>query len=372
MRKEYDVVVVGAGPAGSTIGYLLKKENLNVLIIDKEKFPRRKLCGGLITAKTKDLFEEIYKESFSVYENKTDILCLYYNKKLIHKVKTNQPFYFVDRSIFDNQLLEKYKNIGGDVIEGSNINHFDFANHSLDIDNTIISYKYLVGADGANSVVRKYIDNKYKPNALCLETNCYDTKMSLDKIHVLFGERFCGYGWIFPKKNYVTIGIGGNIESKNNIEKQKLEELIQFSGSTDIPKIRGAFIPYGKYIKIPFKNNVVLIGDAAGLVDPITGEGIYFALQSALNIARDIAQKISSSSFFDNQTQDCYKGIHQKIDTSRKFQRCLSNDFLLKIAFHWLKKRDKFIIYACENCVSYYRISLNKLLISYMWTFINK
>ena len=191
-------------------------------------------------------------------------------------------------------------------------------------------------------------------------------QVSPNKIHILFGDELCGYGWIFPKKKCVTIGVGGNIEYKNNIQKEKLQSLIQFASGSDFGEIRGAFIPYGKYVKTPFKNNVILIGDAAGLVDPITGEGIYFCFKSAFNISSEIIKKISSESSFDKDTLKKYKDIHKKINISRKFQKCLSKDIILKLVFLWIGKSEKFINYVCDNYISYYKIPLNMLLISYI------
>lgn len=113
--ETIEVLIVGAGPSGSALAYLLKKNKINCVLIDKSDFPREKLCGGLITRKAADLFETIYREKFTHFISKSRTINLYNNGKLLVTSCLKNQFYFVDRFKFDHYLLQKYIKIGGKV-----------------------------------------------------------------------------------------------------------------------------------------------------------------------------------------------------------------------------------------------------------------
>lgn len=377
MKQNYDVIIIGAGPSGSTLAYLLKKQGLSVLVIDKSVFPREKLCGGLVTMKTKLLYEEIYQKKFCSYQTKTDKVCLYYKDQLISDTSVEKPFYFVERKEFDNSLLNKFKEINGVVYEGINSFSVLYGKNEVVIGDERLKYKFLIGADGANSIIRKYIDKNYSPDALCLETRGYNQSYLKDnKIKIFFGNVNCGYEWIFPKKKFLTIGIGGTM-SQNKIENQNMkQDLVNILNYNHIQKyetIKGALLPYGKYIEIPFKQNVALIGDAAGLVDPIAGEGLYFALLSAKLLCNHILNLLSHNNYlFNNTTSQCYEYIHNQIDISAKIQKRLFNPKFLKFALFKIKGHGHIVQYICDNCISAYNIPPNKVLFYYLKFKLNK
>ncbi len=96
--------------------------------------------------------------------------------------------------------------------ENCKIKELDKANNAIILDNNeIINYKIVVGADGANSYIRKYVDKDYRPNALCIEQNIVSKDVS-DEIQIYFSAIRSGYGWCFPKRNHYTVGIGGKID----------------------------------------------------------------------------------------------------------------------------------------------------------------
>lgn len=119
--RNYDVVIVGAGPAGISLAYLLLHNRINVAVIDRENFPREKLCGGLITEKTKQLYENIFQEEFSDFVTLTNEVNFVIDRKPISKIYTNKNFYFVNRYDFDFKLFQKYLNDGGVAYTGKRI-----------------------------------------------------------------------------------------------------------------------------------------------------------------------------------------------------------------------------------------------------------
>mgnify|MGYP003378781009 CR=1 FL=1 len=101
-----------------------------------------------------------------------------------------------------------------------------------------------------------------------------------DRVSVYFGVIPNGYGWVFPKKEGYTVGVGGPERNSLKMKEQLLLFLNTLGIVTDSVKVKGAFIPYGSFPKRLASDHVLLVGDAAGFVDPVNGEGIYFAILS--------------------------------------------------------------------------------------------
>ena len=300
--SKYDVIIVGGGPAGSTAGYLLSNFGFNVVIIDKNNFPRRKLCGGLISYKTLKLLNRIFGETESSLRKKhilnfqSEHYEVFYKNKLMVKNSLDIPFHFVDRQIYDSFLLEKAKEAGAEVIEGEEVKAFNFnLSNSEVITSTgrILKAKFIVGADGANSITRKELflkdkiaTHKWQHNlATALEVfiDRAEIRETVDHPIIFFGFVNWGYSWIFPNKDRLIVGLGGlNRANKNNflnLFRNFLSSSVLNQGRTS--KIAAYPVPDGNFLLRPVFKNVVLVGDAAGFVNPITGEGIFYAQRSA-------------------------------------------------------------------------------------------
>ncbi|MFB0564353.1 MAG: FAD-dependent monooxygenase [Candidatus Aminicenantaceae bacterium] len=173
IKKLYDVVIVGAGPAGSTLGYLLSEKSLEVLVIEKDIFPRPKLCAGLLTWKTRKLVEKVFKKSFEgqfSVENISDEYCIC--EKLEEKTyqKSPEPFYFVERENYDRELVFLARDKGCEFLFGHQIIDLDKKNNTVFTKSgESFSGKIIVGADGVNSAIRKkFILRKYLNSTLPL------------------------------------------------------------------------------------------------------------------------------------------------------------------------------------------------------------
>lgn len=365
--ENYDVVIVGGGPAGISLAYLLLHNKINVAIIDRENFPREKLCGGLITEKTKQLYENIFQEDFSDFVTLTNEVNFVIDRKPISKIYTNKNFYFVNRYDFDFKLFQKYLNDGGVAYTGKRIKQINSIEKKIFLsDGEILEYKILVGADGANSQIRKLIDSKYAPNGLCLEVR-KENENYLKNITISFGCIKEGYGWRFNKGNYTDIGYGGEYNKKISIDDFRCYLKRYYNLESKNLKIKGAFIPYGKTVRRPCKDNIILLGDAAGFVDPITGEGLYFAFQSAFIASKTIVETINVDNFqLENKYMERVKSIQDSIKEANKLKKYILNRFFQKIAFNSLKRHKNFLRFICDEVISTYNYNYDHIIINYL------
>ncbi len=301
-ETDYDVIIIGGGPAGATAGYLLSGFGYSVLIIDKRKFPREKLCGGITTFKNIRLLERIFDATEASLLEQGIInfrSCGYefrHRERVLFQHSSDIPLYFVDRNIYDDFLLNKAAQSGARVVQGDKV-------VSCDIDNTEVETasgkryksKFIIAADGVNSIARRSFPERlinrrrwtrnlgFAHEIFVKRDDIKDKAVrDIDIPIVILGKVEWGYAWIFPRSDRLSIGIGG-LNQKN---RGKMSALFQsFLNDLGIDhtkyKIKGAFVPLGSYVKRPVYKNVILTGDAGGYVDPALGEGIFFAQRTA-------------------------------------------------------------------------------------------
>ncbi len=324
VTRTHDILIVGAGPAGSSLGYLLAEKGFDVLVLDKSHFPRPKLCGGALTWKTRKLLEEVYKvpfaQQFSTESTSEDYAIYEKYKQKIYQ-SSPEPFYFINREKYDAKLVSLAQQKGCLFQFGKQATEIDFqsgvvytrprkkfeeGNTSEEMDEIIANNEFnarnetqeknrftgkiIVGADGVNSVVRARLfpDMDFHRNSGL----AFQNSISLDKIKPEFcrpvprcflGRVRCGYGWIFPHGEQFVVGLWGLIRKEKNV-KEKYLNFLQHVTEIDVGELShlpSHLGPAGNFMEMPGDNMVILVGDAAGFADPLTGEGIYYAHKSA-------------------------------------------------------------------------------------------
>ncbi len=320
-KWECDVAVAGAGPAGITAAFLLSQAGYRVILLDKAHFPREKLCGGCLTAKTVRLLEEIFSVSpASLLEKKvidfqSNRFAIHYkNQVLVDKATApSYTFHFVDRSVYDHFFLEKARQVGVIVLEGEKITGLDTGNNWIITGSgKKIAFRTLVAADGVNSKIRSLLfqegklpGRKWRHHlGMAVETRIDRAAAGplRDLAHPVlsFGYLHYGYGWLFPNKDRLVIGIGG---LQRKLKKRKLPQiLVELMSDFGIDyrvmaspgnqainsNMRGFPLPFGNFLVEPAWGNILLTGDAAGLADPMLGEGIFQAHQAGQLAAQAI------------------------------------------------------------------------------------
>lgn len=362
---KYDAAIIGAGPAGSTVAKILSESGYNVLLTDKSKFPRDKTCGGGLPIK---IFEKF------PYLKNDDLIESYsyggtiYSSSLKYKVQVEKEkpiLGMVIRKKFDNGLVKLAIDNGTKFIGGKKTIDIKISDEKGLIkleDGTKIESDIIVGADGVWSTTAKKTGLiKRKINAsisLCAELPISNEKMDefftskrYGQMHLkLFG--IAGYGWVFPKKNHINIGIGEiNLEedkTKNKINlKLIIDRYIKLLKDTNlipknliIDKINGAAIPNFPLEKT-YSDRLIMVGDAAGLANPFTGEGIFYAMDSA-----QMASAIIIKALENNNVKSEYLSEYE-----RKWKNEFGKDLklFLKSARLWSKDNENFIKYVSRD-----------------------
>lgn len=294
-----DVVVVGAGPSGSSAAMAALKSGASVAIIDKATFPRAKLCGGLITGRCARHLRDVFGTQITedLIETRSRF-AFYMDGTLLADVSDAPPAHLTMRWDFDHFLYQQAIAAGALDFTGSRIETLDLLKNSITLSNSQhVSFSCLIGADGVRSQVAEALFGRnFDPSKIGFALEIEGERQKLDPdtpIRVDFAAASWGYGWSFPKRQSTTIGVGG-LQSENPHMQDRLAEYLDLLNVSPDAKVKGHFLPFGGFLNRPGRDNILLVGDAAGFVDPITGEGIGYAIQSGALAGQAAAKAIAA------------------------------------------------------------------------------
>lgn len=318
-----DYLIVGAGLAGSMLGYLLQKNGYNVIILEKQSLSsKHKLCGGIVTPKAYSLL----MTHFNQKDVQATVKTTFTTCKVTDKVEVGLKdidIKIVDRKLLDDYILNEYIKLGGKIIENCKAESIDFNRNILTANGETYTFKHLIGADGVLSQVRKYLTGKIQNKNFALES-FQQTDNKLD-FKIEFVKDYKGYNWVIPANNVVCIGTG-NIAGDTEIQDVYDELTNKYSLSSEK---KGAFLPTGNDIMLN-KGNVYFIGDAAGLISPVTGEGIYYALYSACMLFECFSKGKSYSK--------CMQRVVKDIKLQLKLVKVIYSDKIRNFVFTIMKR----------------------------------
>jgi len=293
----FDVAVIGSGPSGASTAFHLAKNGISTVIIEKETLPRYKTCGGgFVYRGRKDLPFEID----TVVEREFNSVDIYLGKKLHFKTERKKPIItMIMRDSFDNLIVEKAKELGVTILQDHKLKSIEHQSDKIVLTTSqqTITTKFVIAADGALSPTAKMAGWKTDTRFLIPALE-YEVKVSEEELEKHTAEaRFdmdaipFGYAWNFPKKNHLSVGVASVRRTKINLKKY-YQEYIEYIGIKNIisQTQHGFQIPVAARTDGFVKNNVFLIGDAAGFADSITAEGISNAIYSGMLVAQSIAE----------------------------------------------------------------------------------
>ncbi len=302
--NSYDVLIVGGGPAGSTLAYSLKNSALKIGILDKQSFPRQKICAGWVTPEVMRVLNldlEDYAKN-NILQKISGFKISQLGQKQVESHYPGEPVsYGIRRIEFDDYLLQR---CGAELILEQAFKKME-KNSDGWLINDLYQAKLVIGAGGHYCPVARAIDSKgvselavvaqeaeFEMNAGQKE-NC---KIKEEIPELFFTPDLMGYGWVFRKGDYLNIGLGREDKSRLSSHVKDFCEYLTAQGKIpdDITaKYNGhAYLLYNHAVREMVADNVLLIGDSAGLAYPQSGEGIRPAVESAMlaaDVIRDCA-----------------------------------------------------------------------------------
>ena len=310
-QNHYDLLIVGGGPGGAAAGVVAANAGLSTLIVEKDRYPRDKPCAGGISPRCVRDIDQIFGPdalpSFQVASS-TGVR-LYHSQDLVGEADGCDEMFYARRRDMDAALVDIARGAGCEVMEGAKV--VDVRGDEGQVvlaSGQTVSGSVIVGADGVSSAVRRSLfgprrkRRKFLGLGLCAdmpvdELRDDDTKDVCSRVpHIDFGAVSWGCGWVFPQGDHVSIGLGASLRWGTDC-RRALQSFVNAwcrPGAWERLRVRGHLLAWDTFRRGPGVGHVLLIGDAACLDEPITGEGISFAIESGKFAAQAAAAALSS------------------------------------------------------------------------------
>jgi geranylgeranyl reductase family protein len=377
---QFDAAVVGAGPAGSAAAYFLVHAGLRVALLDKADFPRDKTCGDGLTPRALSVLEgmgilpEVEQQAF-----RCSGVTIRNSDEVTYRLGLSRPGYplqhilVLQRITLDEILRAHAVRAGAVFIPHARVENVDEGNDRVTISiggGRTVDCKMTVIATGAQTGLLRNLGLLKQPPRPILAARAYfDHVEGMDDSIVLFfdGVRRPGYGWVFPTSTQgANIGCGAFLESPIS-QASHLRRLIEthphlrriLKDARQVGPIKGHPLRTDFHPSLSGKGRVLVVGEALGLVNPITGEGIDYALESAELAAEAIAES-TARSFNPHAIQSRYRrALKRKFSTlfafSRLIQRVYMRDGILDRALERIRHKphlQRLVVEACYGAAN--------------------
>lgn len=328
-----DALIVGAGPSGSTAGTTLAKMGHSVAIIDKALFPRHKTCASWINALAFSRFPYLKAELHNLVDCPFHGIRFYdHSMSRYGTYNERKPSgYLTLRSKFDHGVAKAAVAAGAELYQGTRAVHINEDKTGVEAklsDGRTVRARFLLGADGSNSQIARWsgLRKSWQHDQYVLCAN-EDIRYSPVAIERFYGETFPlfvslrfngldGYGWVFPKREYICIGIGGRVAPNADIRAimrmfvARAREVKLIPADLEISDPDYALDPAGAVHKMGSltKGRTILIGDAAGFVSGSTGEGIYPGMVSGAIAAEAVHNALTKGTADVSEFNNRWRG----------------------------------------------------------------
>jgi len=290
MGPDFDVIVAGGGPGGASAAYTLGEAGQRVLVLEKETFPRYKACGGATTTR---LLAQFPFDFEPVIESRVKAITYACRDEAVMFDLPECPMRMTMRADLDALLLSHAK---AEVRQGDAVSLVEEKSDRVIVttrSGSQFQARYLVGADGPNSVVAHCLGLRRNKTLLgAIEVEAPVPKDVFERFKdapaYIFGEIDMGYLWIFPKAEHLSVGIGAVHPKAGELQATLRRVMAQYGVPLEGLPMHGHPVPVYTRREQISTARALLVGDAAGLVDPISGEGICYAVESGRMAAEAI------------------------------------------------------------------------------------
>lgn len=296
--EKFDVAVIGSGPSGASAAFHLAQKGLKTVLIEKEILPRYKTCGGGFVFRGR---KAMPFDITSVVEREFCVVDIVFDSKKLH-YKTERPepiISMIMRDSFDHLIVQESEKLGVTLLQDHKVESITMGEYAQILTNHgVVEARFVIAADGALSPVAKMVG--WTETRMMCPALEYEIKVpEADFERLATSARFdidavpYGYGWSFPKKNHLSVGVGCFMKNKEKINlKAYYQTYLKTLGIETVleEQAHGFIIPISPRTDGFVKGNVFLIGDSAGFADPVTAEGISNAILSGVLVAEAIAE----------------------------------------------------------------------------------
>ncbi|MFX0108713.1 MAG: NAD(P)/FAD-dependent oxidoreductase [Candidatus Hodarchaeota archaeon] len=323
----YDVAIIGAGPAGATAARFLAQSGVKVCLIDKDEFPRDKPCGGGFSYDLLHDFRYLASREDEFLKGICRVGVIHSpNRRTTLKGRVDMAVAL--RFDFDRVLFDAAIEVGAEPLTGQRVKGLSIEEDGVKVvtDSGEIHSRVIIGADGASSLVARTtgLNRKWQSSQItacrvvevpALEKEIVDLYTPEFEYHFflnLGGQP--GYGWIFPKRNSINVGLGiVGTHSKGLPDRfirfvRYLKSKRLLTKNADLSFTKGALVPTGGAIEKSYFNRCLLVGDSAGMVSPITGGGIAYAMRAAR-----IASRVILNGLEEDRLDENYLSRYQRL-----------------------------------------------------------
>jgi len=322
----WDAVIVGAGPAGATAARRLSEAGASTLLLEKQRLPRYKACGGGVPARTIGLLNGL--DISPVSEGYVDTIDISrFGQPQFRKTSERPLAWMVMRDRFDQFLVDLATRSRAIVLDATPVQSIVERDGCYEVETPTgsVQARHILAADGATGPTARWLDIDSAPTrSAAYEVEVAAPRAALDHWHqaanVDVGYRPWGYGWVFPKQGKLSVGVVTAPTRGRAIRKQTDRYLSRLGlADADVIKVQGHPIRYRRSVTEPVaRGRALLLGDAAGLADEFTAEGIAYAVHSA-NLAAEAVRNSDDPAVA--YTRAVNRHIQPELDAARTISR---------------------------------------------------